>query len=143
MVAGGPGRVLAIIGACCCAVIAGRRWQAPRQGFEWQPQALEDLLWWVAAALALRSVFESVMVAYYLWPVLAIAMLAAARNWQRLVATSAAATVVTFASQVSWHSPWAWWLPMLAGLGLTLLLARVPLPRLLQRTAARRATAPS
>jgi hypothetical protein len=141
MVAGGPGRVLAIAGACCCAVIAGRRWQAARHGFAWRPQALEDMLWWVAAALALRSVFESVMVAYYVWPVLAVAMLAAARDWQRLVATGAAATVVTFVSQASWHSPWAWWLPMLAGLGLTLLLARVPLPQLLRRPAARRAAA--
>jgi hypothetical protein len=137
MVAGGPGRVLAIVAACCCAVVAGRRWHELRQGSPWEPQALEDVLWWSAVALALRSVFESVMVSYYVWPVLAIAPLAAARAWPRLLAASAAATVVTFASQASWHNPWTWWLPMIAGLGVTLFLARVPVQALWQRAAAR------
>ena len=39
----------------------------------WRPETLAGLVWWVAVALALRSVFEPVMVAYYLWPVLAAA----------------------------------------------------------------------
>jgi hypothetical protein len=133
MVAGGPGRVLAIVAACCCAVVAGRKWHAARHGSSWEPQILEDVLWWTAVALALRSVFESVMVSYYVWPVLAVAVLAASRDWPRLVATSAAATVLTFVSQAPWHSAWAWWLPMVAGLGVTLFLARVPLDPLWQR----------
>src|SRR5712691_1368296 len=29
---------------------------------------LQDLLWWIALALAIRCVVESVMVAYYVWP---------------------------------------------------------------------------
>jgi hypothetical protein len=147
MVAGGPGRVLAIIAACSCAVIAGHRLRAARDagrlGCAWEPQVLEDLLWWAAVALALRTAFESVMVAYYLWPVLAVALVAAARSWPRLAATSAATVVLTFASQAPWRSPWAWWVPMLAGLGLTLLLARVPVQQLWQRLATSRAAASS
>jgi hypothetical protein len=137
MVAGGPGRVLAIVAACCCAVIAGRRWQAARRGSPWEPQILQDVLWWTAVALALRSVFESVMVTYYIWPVLAVALLAALRDWPRLVATSAATSVLTFVSQASWHSAWSWWLPMVAGLGVTLVLARVRVEDLWQRTTGR------
>jgi hypothetical protein len=153
MVAGGPGRALAIIAACGCALIAGRRLAAARAGLAWDQQILQDLLWFVAVALALRSVFESVMVAYYLWPVLAVALVVAATDWHRLVATSAASTTVTFASQIPWHSPWAWWLPMLVGLGVTLLLARVPLEQLpwrrrgdrqdVEQNATSRATLPS
>jgi energy-coupling factor transporter transmembrane protein EcfT len=72
-------------------------------------------------------VFESVMVAYYLWPVLAVALIAASRDWVRLAATSAAVVTLTFVSQASWRSPWTWWAPMVAGLALTLFLARLPL----------------
>jgi FtsH-binding integral membrane protein len=67
------------------------------------------------------------MVAYYLWPVLAVALVTASRSWPRLVATSLAAATLTFVSQVSWRGPWIWWASMVAGLGLTLFLARVPL----------------
>jgi hypothetical protein len=128
-VAAGPGRVLAIVVACGCAIIVGQRWRAARQAASWSPETLEEVLWWTAAVLALRSVFESVMVAYYLWPVLAVALIAAVRSWPRLVATSVAAVAVTFASQAPWHGPWAWWAPMVAGLGLTLFFARLPLRR--------------
>ena len=115
--------------ACGCAIIVGQRWRAARPAASWSPQALEEVLWWTALVLALRSVFESVMVAYYLWPVLAVALIAAVRSWPRLIATSAAAVTITFVSQVSWHGPWAWWASMVAGLGLTLFFARLPLHR--------------
>jgi hypothetical protein len=127
-VAAGPGRLLAIVVACGCALIAGRRWRAARREVEWTPQILQELLWWVAVALALRCVFEPVMVAYYLWPALAVALVAASPVWSRLIATSVTATVLTFASQLSWKSPWTWWAPMIAGLALALFLARVPPP---------------
>jgi hypothetical protein len=127
-VAAGPGRLLAIVVACGCALIAGRRWRAARREAEWTPQILQELLWWVAVALALRCVFEPVMVAYYLWPALAVALVAASPVWSRLIATSVTATVLTFASQLSWKSPWTWWAPMIAGLALALFLARVPPP---------------
>jgi hypothetical protein len=126
-VAAGPARALAILAACGCALVVGRRWRTVRHTARWSQQTLEELLWWAAAALALRSVFETVMVAYYLWPVLAVALITASRSWPRLIATSLAATALTFASQVSWRGPWGWWALMVAGLGLTLFLARMPL----------------
>ena len=126
VVAAGPARALAILGACGCALVAGHRWRAARRAAEWNPETLEKLLWWTAVALALRCVFEPVMVAYYLWPALAVALIAASRSWARLVATSLTAATLTFVSQVSRRSPWIWWAPMVAGLGLTLFFARVP-----------------
>jgi hypothetical protein len=125
-VAAGPARVLAILVACVCALGAGRRWGAARTAARWSPQTLAEVLWWTAVALALRSVFEPVMVAYYLWPPLAVALVAASANWSRLVPTSVATATVTFVSQLRWHAPWAWWIPMIAGLALTLFFARVP-----------------
>jgi hypothetical protein len=97
----------------------------------WSPGFLAELLWWVAAALATRCVFEPVMVAYYLWPALAVALVTASRSWRRLITTSLAAVILTFISGAGWHGPWSWWALMVAGLGLTLFLARVP-----QRSAA-------
>jgi outer membrane lipoprotein-sorting protein len=126
-VAAGPARLLAILAACGCALAAGRRWRAAPATAGWSSQTLAELLWWAAVALAMRSVFEPVMVAYYLWPVLAVALVTASRNWPRLVATSLAAATLTCVGQVSWRGPWIWWASMVAGLGLTVFLARVPL----------------
>ena len=130
VVAAGPARILAIVAACGCALVAGRRWRAARSAgsagsaCEWGQQALPELLWWTAVALALRSVFEPVMVAYYLWPPLAVALVAASGTWSHLVPAGATATVLTFFSQISWRNPWAWWTPMVVLLGLTLFFAR-------------------
>ena len=129
MVAAGPARALAVLVACGCAAAAGRRWRAAVRVAGWDAGSLAGVLWWAAAALAARSVFEPVMVAYYLWPVLAVALLPASRSWPRLAATSAAAVALTFAAQEPWRDPWAWWLPMISGLALVLWLARVPLDR--------------
>ncbi len=125
-VAAGPFRALAIAVACAGALIVGLRFRASR-GKAWSPDTLQEFLWWTGVALALRSVFEPVMVAYYLWPALAVAVIAAARNWARLAATSAAVAVITFGSQVPWRGPWAWYGPMVGGLAVTLFLARLPL----------------
>jgi hypothetical protein len=130
-VAAGPARVLAIGVACGCALIAGRRWRAELDQAGWSARILQEVLWWAAVALALRCVFEPVMVAYYMWPALAVALIAASPNWPRLIATSVTTTVLTFASQLSWRSPWTYWAPMIAGLALTLFLARIP-PRAVQ-----------
>jgi hypothetical protein len=124
-VAAGPFRLVAIGVAFAAALILGRHFSAER-GQVWAPQTLREFLWWTALALALRSAFEPVMVAYYLWPVLAVAVIAAARDWTRLAATSVVVVVITFGSQVSWHGPWAWYGPMIAGLAVTLFLARLP-----------------
>jgi hypothetical protein len=125
-VAAGPARALAILLACGCALLAGRRWRLRRPGAGWSPEALQELLWWVAVALALRCVFEAVMVAYYLWPALAVALVTASASWARLIATSLAASVLTFTSQASWHGPWIWWGSMVAGLGIALFFAAPP-----------------
>jgi hypothetical protein len=124
-VAAGMARVLAIVVACGCAVVLWRRWRAAGHSGEWNPETLAEVLWWAAAALALRSVFEPVMVAYYLWPTLAIALITASRSWSRLVVTSAVAATLTFVSQAPWRGPWIWWGLMVAGLGLALFSARV------------------
>ncbi|HEY2266141.1 MAG TPA: hypothetical protein VGI96_26220 [Streptosporangiaceae bacterium] len=124
-VAAGPARIVSIVAACACALVVARRWRATRPPVPWDHDTLAGLLWWVALTLALRSAFEPVMVAYYLWPPLAVALAAAARDWRRLLPVGVVAVVLTFFSQVQWHDPWAWWTPMVAGLGLALYFARV------------------
>ena len=125
-VAAGPARIAAIAAACGCALVVARRWRAmrPGAGGPWGSEALRELLWWIAVTLALRSVFEPVMVAYYLWPPLAVALVAAARDWSRLVPTGAVAVVLTFFSQIEWRNPWSWWTPMVIGLALALYFSR-------------------
>jgi hypothetical protein len=123
-VAAGPARILSIAAACGCALVVARRWRAARPAGRWDHEALTELLWWTAVALAIRSAFEPVMVAYYLWPPLAVALAAAARDWSRLLPTGCTAVALTFLSQVQWRSPWAWWTPMVAGLALALFFAR-------------------
>jgi len=91
----------------------------------WSPESLGELLWWVAAALAIRCVFEPVMVAYYLWPALAAALVTASTSWSRLVPTSLAVMTLTFSSGAGWQGPWIWWVSMTAGLSLTLFLAHI------------------
>jgi len=129
-VADGPFRLLAIAAACGCALVVARRLRAGRneagRDGGWSGDTLGEVLWWAALALALRCVFEPVMVAYYLWPALAVALIAAARTWPRLLATSVMVAAVTFGSQSQWRSPWGWWGSMVAGLALTLFFARIP-----------------
>ena len=123
-VAAGPARALAILVACGCALWTKRRWQAARLAGVWRPDDLTALLWWIAVALALRTVFEPVMVSYYVWPPLAVALVAASRDWIRLIPATATAVVLTFLAQVSWRNPWVWWTPVVVVLVLTLAAAR-------------------
>jgi hypothetical protein len=124
-VATGPARALVIVVACGGAVIVGRRWRLRQSDLvaAWSSRALQELLWWVAAALALRCVFEPVMVAYYVWPALAVALITAATSWSHLIPTAVVTSVLTFVSQASWRGPWIWWGSMVAGLVLTLFFA--------------------
>ncbi len=138
-VAAGPGRILAIAAALGCALVVARRWRALRTAGRWGPEALTELLWWTAVTLAIRSAFEPVMVSYYLWPPLAVALAAAARDWSRLFPAGATAVGLTFFSQVQWHDPWSWWTPMVAGLALALFFAR---PRPARSRSARSRPAP-
>jgi hypothetical protein len=121
-VAAGPARALSIVVACACALATWRRWRSVRLG-DWSPQILQELLWWVAFALALRTFFEPVMVSYYVWPPLAAALVAASPSYLRLLPTGVTAGVLTFLSQSSWRNPFLWWTPMVVVLGLTLLFA--------------------
>jgi hypothetical protein len=125
-VAAGPARALAILAACGCGLIVGRRRVGP---IPWSPAVLREVLWWVAMSLALRSLLEPVMVAFYLWPPLAVALIVAADTWRRLIPTSTVAIAVSFGSQASWHNMWGWWGLVMAGLVLTLCLAGVTAPR--------------
>ena len=56
---------------------------------------------------------------------LAVALVASARDWSRLVPTGCVVVVLTFFSQIQWRNPWSWWTPMVAGLALALFFARV------------------
>jgi hypothetical protein len=118
-VVAGPSRALAIVVAAGCAALYLR--ERPRAGAGGH---LAGLLWWTALALAVRSFFEPVMVPYYLWPPLAVALLAAARDRRRLVACGVGTTSLTFLSLIKSQNPWNWWAPVLAGLAVTLVLAR-------------------
>ena len=122
-VAAGPARALAVLVACGCALVTWRRWQTARLAGAWRPDDLAALLWWVAVTLALRTVFEPVMVSYYVWPPLAVALVAASRDWIRLLAASTTAIVLTFLAQGSWRNPWVWWTPVVVVLALTLAAA--------------------
>jgi len=123
-VAAGPARALAVLVACGCAALTWRRWRVARLAGAWRPDDLAALLWWIAVTLALRTVFEPVMVSYYVWPPLAVALVAASRDWLRLLPTSATAIVLTWLAQASWRNPWVWWTPVVVVLGLTLAAAR-------------------
>jgi hypothetical protein len=126
-VAAGPVRTLALAAACACGLVLARRWRAARApDTEWDPPDLRVLLWWVAVSLALRSLFEPVMVPYYVWPPLAVALIAASPSWRRLLATGVAVAAVTGLSQGQWRGVWTWWVPVIALLALTLAAAWVP-----------------
>ena len=141
-VAAGPARLATIVLACCCALAVRRRWLArldaarPGEGQPhpalavtlgrvwWPTPVLAEVLWWVAFTLALRSFFEPVMVSYYPWPPLAVALIPAATlSWGRLIGAGLVAGGVTAAAQGTSHSAWIWWAPLVAGLVLMLALA--------------------
>jgi hypothetical protein len=134
-VAAGPFRLATIVLACLCALAIRRRWQAASAapgaapgrggGAAWPAAVLADVLWWVALTLALRSFFEPVMVSYYPWPAMAVALIPAATlSWPRLVAAGVLAGGLTAAAQGPSHAVWIWWVPIVAGLVVLLAVAR-------------------
>ncbi len=128
-VAAGPARTLAIVVACGCAVAVGLRWRARRRDAAarpagWTRDELVEVLWWTGVALALRCVFESVMVAYYLWPPLAVALITASRTWFRLLGAGSVAAALSFVTQSSWHNTWGWYAMVVVGLALALWAGR-------------------
>jgi hypothetical protein len=97
-VAAGPGRIVAL--ALACAV----GWRAR----QWRDRP--DLLALAMAfALALRCFTESVMVAFYVWPALAIGLVVAMRAAPRRRAWGiTAAVAVTVCSEIH-LAEWPWW----------------------------------
>jgi hypothetical protein len=146
-VAAGPARLATILLACCYALAIRRRWLArlPGEGEDvagpaaaaptaadgslgdearWPTALLAEVLWWAALTLALRSFFEPVMVSYYPWPPLAVALIPAALSWPRLLAASVLAGGLTAAAQGPSHDVWIWWAPLVAGLAVMMALSR-------------------
>ncbi|MHB8219570.1 MAG: hypothetical protein ACYDHU_04510, partial [Acidimicrobiales bacterium] len=99
VVAAGPLRSVAVAGAVVLGVVVGRR----RPG-------LGVTLGVMATGFALRILFEPVMVAYYVWPVLAVALVAVSvgSRW-RLVTTGGIATFATVFGDAKWRGNWSWW----------------------------------
>ena len=129
-VAAGPFRLATIVLACLCALAIRRRWagHAHQDGVRWPDSLLASALWWVAFALALRSFFEPVMVSYYPWPPMAVALIPAATlGWRRLLASGLLAGALTGAAQGPSHVYWIWWAPIVAGL-IVLLVISWPRP---------------
>jgi hypothetical protein len=129
-VAAGPFRLATILLACLCAVAVRRQWRARLDGataVEWPAELLSSVLWWAALTLALRSFFEPVMVSYYPWPPMAVALIpAAALGWKRLLAAGILAGGLTGAAQGPSHAAWIWWAPLVGGLIVLLALALPP-----------------
>jgi hypothetical protein len=95
VIAAGPGRVLALLLACVIGVCVAQ-----------SKPTLEQIVWWVAASLVLRCVFECVMNPYYLLPGFAIVLILASRlNNFRLIVTSgtvAACTLMSYRYMSVW-----------------------------------------
>jgi len=105
-------------------VLAGRTAATGAGNGQWEAPVLADVLWFAALALALRSFFEPVMVSYYPWPALAVALIPAAYGgWVRLLVAGVIAGGVTAQGQGPWHNVLAWWVPLVAGLLVLLAVA--------------------
>ncbi len=97
-VAAGPGRLVAIALAC----VTG--WRARR----WRDRP-EMIVVAAAFTLALRCLTESVMVSFYVWPVLAVGLVVVMRgSWWRAVIGIVAAVGITVCAD-SHLGEWAWW----------------------------------
>jgi hypothetical protein len=145
-VAAGPFRLATIVLACLCALAIRRRWtaEANQEGLWWPNRLLATVLWWIALALALRSFFEPVMVSYYPWPPMAVALIPAATlGWRRLLAAGVLAGGLTGAAQGPSHDYWIWWVPIVAGLIVLLVIAWPSTAALIPRRSMREAELPA
>lgn len=116
-VTAGPGNLISVILACGLAAWV-RRWRT-------RP---ELLVFSCALALALWPYAEAVMVAYYVWPALALGVVVGAMaRTPRFVLAIAFAVLTTIIAQ--WQLAWLpWWLLVLGGLTIVLVVAAAPAP---------------
>jgi len=124
-VAGGPGRVVAVVLACLLGLSA-RRWR----------QRPDLLVWGCAMALGLRCFTESVMDPYYVWPAVGVGLVVVATgSGLRFLTGTILAVFVTAYADVH-LSQWAWWIPVSAAVGAVMVVGLVaPTPRDLPRLA--------
>ncbi len=111
-VSGGPGRTIDVVIALVVAAYVWRR-----------PQPPVRLMWIAAAVLASRCFFEAVMTPYYLTPPLILTLVLAARRDAWRAVTSAVVTMAVSVYAYLNAGPWTWWLPIVAGLTVTIVLA--------------------
>ena len=112
-VGAGPGRMAAVLVAVLFGVAAARR-----------PPAPAGFIWLCAFALAIRCLFEAVMVPFYLGPPLALIILAAslrAERWRMVAAWIVAMVATVFAFHR--FSEWLYWTPIAALLVIALATA--------------------
>ena len=117
VVAAGPGRIIGLLVATACGALASRH----RHSLGW-------LTWLMAAALATRCCFESVMDPYYWGPVIAVMLCAAATvplyRWMSAAAALAGLTYLSYERT----GIWPYWLQTSA-LVIFALLVALPLRR--------------
>jgi len=121
-----PAQAGALVSAGAAGTLPeGAAAHAAGTGGEWWPtDVLAQVIWWAALTLALRSFFEPVMVSYYPWPPMAVALIPAATlSWPRLWAAGIVAGGLTAAAQGPSHDWLIWWAPLVAGLIVMLALA--------------------
>jgi hypothetical protein len=97
-VAAGPGRIVLLVGAC------GLAWWVRR----WRNEP-EMLVWTFAVLLALRPLTESVMLPYYLYPGIAVGLVAASRapSWRFGLALVVSVLVaIISARHLAWLPSW-------------------------------------
>jgi len=117
-VAAGPARLVSLVLCCAVAAVVYRH-----------PQPPERMVWCFALCFALRSLLESVMDPYYVWPALALAVVVAARN-RGLYFTLAALTGILVSGYAQGvDSPWRWWGPLVVGTAIVLAAAFPVAPR--------------
>jgi len=115
VVAAGPGRIVAVLLACALG------WRARR----WRERP--DLIVWAATlALALRCFTESVLVPFYIWPVLAVGLVVAARAGRARLGLALALAVGLSAVAQSHLGELPWWSMVTVGLVAVLALGASP-----------------
>ena len=128
VLAAGPLRLAVVL-----LTVEGGLWLARRH-----PLGPGPLVWAVGACLALRVLAEPVMVSYYVWPALGVALIAAAAvpgRW-RLWACGAVAAFASVFGTAGWDGNWTWWLIEICCTGAALWLGAPSLSTLRARGSA-------